>query len=166
MSERGGLAQVRLGFPLLLSPTAMKRRRERIRNEACHRTQENASLRTQLSAQLSMLELRNAEKGNLVVELEELKQDYAAIENELEIATRAGLRGRGVGGEGEGEEGRDELEKVRFPSLGLLSAPSLLPPLKMPRIAGLVEGNAHTPLSPTRRTSTPTETAPSPSLSS
>jgi hypothetical protein len=93
--------------------------------DGLHLPQDNASLRTQLEAQLKMLELRNDEKQHLVVELEDLKQDFAALENELEHATRAREKGNRSASGDEGV-GREELEKVcsNFPCIRIPLLPS------------------------------------------
>jgi predicted nucleic acid-binding Zn-ribbon protein len=72
-----------------------------------------------------MLELRNDEKQHLVVELEDLKQDFAALENELEHATRAREKGDRSASGDEGV-GREELEKVcsNFPCIRIPLLPS------------------------------------------
>ncbi|GAA6033614.1 hypothetical protein JCM8097_001485 [Rhodosporidiobolus ruineniae] len=86
----------------------VRREVERLEGRIGELEEDNTTLRSQLSAQLTMLSTRNDEKLNLQREVEELKADLAAVENELEHAQRAATAGRG-GAEGEGE--RDELER-------------------------------------------------------
>ncbi|BGP43939.1 hypothetical protein JCM10449v2_007996 [Rhodotorula kratochvilovae] len=64
----------------------------------------------QLAAQLTMLSTRNDEAAALRAQVEDLKADLAAVENELELAQRAERNGRG-GAEAVGEEEREALEK-------------------------------------------------------
>ncbi|GJN94269.1 hypothetical protein Rhopal_007343-T1 [Rhodotorula paludigena] len=64
--------------------------------------------------QLTMLSTRNDEKDSLRVQVEDLKADLQAVENELELATRAARRARGSqGGEGDREELERELDTHR-----------------------------------------------------
>lgn len=74
-------------------------------------TQDNATLRSQLSAQLTMLSTRNDEKNELQAQVEDLKAELDAVEAQLDTERRDRQRSRGMGGEG-GD--REELEQVRF----------------------------------------------------
>jgi septal ring factor EnvC (AmiA/AmiB activator) len=73
--------------------------------------QDNATLRSQLSAQLTMLATRNDEKNELQAQVEDLKAELDAVEGELEAERRERQRNRGVG---VGGGDREELEKVRL----------------------------------------------------
>jgi len=71
--------------------------------------QDNTSLRSQLAAQLTMLATRNEEADSLRGQVEDLKADLGALENELELAQRAAKRA----GEEQDDGDREALEKVR-----------------------------------------------------
>lgn len=76
---------------------------------------EKASLRSQVTAQVTMLSTRNAEADALRDEVEQLKADFAHLEAELEQADRQRARSAraSVGSQQEGEDKtREELEQV------------------------------------------------------
>ncbi|BGP03966.1 anucleate primary sterigmata protein b [Rhodotorula toruloides] len=81
----------------------------RVRQEVEKLEQDNATLRSQLSAQLTMLSTRNDEKNELQAQVEDLKAELAAVEGELEAERRERQRSRGIGAEG-GD--REDLEKA------------------------------------------------------
>ncbi|GAA6023302.1 hypothetical protein JCM11491_006887 [Sporobolomyces phaffii] len=85
-----------------------------IRREVEKLEQDNATLRSQVTAQLTMLSTRNDEKDSLREQVEHLKQDLVAVESELENAMRRIERRegkRGVDDAGVGEMTREELER-------------------------------------------------------
>ncbi|GAA5934328.1 hypothetical protein JCM1841_004441 [Sporobolomyces salmonicolor] len=87
------------------------RSRGTIRREVEKLEQENASLRSQVSAQLTMLSTRNDEKDALREQVEHLKQDLVALENELDVATRAQTKRDREGPGDHGGKSREELEE-------------------------------------------------------
>ncbi|GAA5902534.1 uncharacterized protein JCM6883_001440 [Sporobolomyces salmoneus] len=88
------------------------RTRGLIRREVEKLEQDNATLRSQLTAQLTMLSTRHDEKDALREQVEQLKQDLIVVENELESATRRIERRDGKRTcEGGGEMSREELER-------------------------------------------------------
>lgn len=121
--------------------------------------QDNATLRSQLSAQLTMLSTRNDEKNELQAEVEDLKAELDAVEGELEAERRERQRSRGMGVDG-GD--REELEKVR---LSLWNTPRARPLARGQAGAPIVRAVLTEPLTRTRtrRNSTRTATAPRPS---
>ncbi|GAA5974673.1 hypothetical protein JCM11641_007052 [Rhodosporidiobolus odoratus] len=90
------------------------RTRGTFRREVERLEQESSSLRSQVSAQLTMLTTRNDEKQHLQVQVEELKADCAALENELDHAQRERERSREERAE-EGDRGdlADDLNRHR-----------------------------------------------------
>jgi len=80
-------------------------------------SQDNASLRSQLTAQLTMLSTRNDEKDALREQVEQLKQDLNAVENELDVAIRRVERREGKRSAESEEMSREELERVSFRQL-------------------------------------------------
>ncbi|GAA5873076.1 hypothetical protein JCM1840_007316 [Sporobolomyces johnsonii] len=87
------------------------RSRGTIRREVEKLEQDNASLRSQVSAQLTMLSTRNDEKDALREQVEHLKQDLVALENELDVATRAQTKRDREGAGDHGGKSREELEQ-------------------------------------------------------
>lgn len=88
--------------------------------------QEKASLRSQITAQVTMLSARNAEKESLRDEVENLKQDIGHLENELDQHEKARARSeRSLSSSGE-DKSREQLEKVRPPFLTSLLCMRLL----------------------------------------
>ncbi|GAA6063821.1 hypothetical protein JCM10212_002578 [Sporobolomyces blumeae] len=84
-----------------------------IRREVEKLEQDNASLRSQLTAQLTMLSTRNDEKDALRDQVEHLKQDLGAVEDELESALRRLERAEGKRGAGADvdDASREDLER-------------------------------------------------------
>ncbi|KPV72942.1 uncharacterized protein RHOBADRAFT_55197 [Rhodotorula graminis WP1] len=68
------------------------RSRGTIRRQVDRLEQDNTSLRSQLAAQLTMLATRNEEADSLKGQVEDLKADLAALENELDLAQRVAKR--------------------------------------------------------------------------
>ncbi|GAA5916212.1 hypothetical protein JCM8208_000034 [Rhodotorula glutinis] len=83
------------------------RSRGTIRRQVDRLEQDNTSLRSQLAAQLTMLATRNEEADSLRGQVEDLKADLGALENELDLAQRAAKR---VGDE-QDDGDREALEK-------------------------------------------------------
>lgn len=86
-------------------------------------SQDNTSLRSQITAQVTMLSARNDEKDALREEVETLKHDLFRMEEEVEQLQRNSDRSQRRGSEGS-ERTREELEEVSsFPAIDFLSSP-------------------------------------------
>lgn len=76
--------------------------------------QDNTSLRSQITAQVTMLSARNAEKDSLKDQIDSLRQDIQQLEEEVDQHEKARARSeRSRSSEGE-EKTREQLEEVRF----------------------------------------------------